>query len=227
MRVRPPLSCGLFAMSRLAYLVLAIVLAALPQSVSAQRGERWVASWVASPHGPYPVGNPSAQPDQSFAFPVPAAGATRPDLPAHRAAGHLGPAGAAAPDQRVRHASRSPSTASSSACKWAAPGLVKGTNRPVTFGGKDSITVAPGASVWSDAVQLTFVRDPAAAELAGRKLAVSFHVAGESGPMTWHAKALQTSYVSRAGQPGRRASPRTRRRFPTAPHRGSSWTRSR
>src|SRR6188472_4472010 len=75
MRVCPPLSCGLFAMSRLAYLVLAIVLAALPQSVSAQRGERWVASWVASPHGPYPVGNPSAQPDQKFAFPVPESGA--------------------------------------------------------------------------------------------------------------------------------------------------------
>jgi len=28
---------------------------------------------------------------------------------------------------------------------------------------------------------------------------VSFHVAGESGPMTWHAKALQTSYVSPPG----------------------------
>jgi lysophospholipase L1-like esterase len=28
---------------------------------------------------------------------------------------------------------------------------------------------------------------------------VSFHVAGESGPMTWHAKALQTSYVSAPG----------------------------
>ena len=51
-----------------------------------------------------------------------------------------------------------------------------------------------GASVWSDAVGLTFVRDPGS-ELTGRKLAVSFHVAGESGPMTWHAKALQTSYV--------------------------------
>ena len=36
--------------------------------------------------------------------------------------------------------------------------------------------------------------------LRGRKLAVSFHVAGESGPMTWHAKALQTSYISRARQ---------------------------
>jgi len=36
-------------------------------------------------------------------------------------------------------------------------------------------------------------------ELAGRKLAVSFHVAGESGPMTWHAKALTTSFVTAPG----------------------------
>ena len=35
--------------------------------------------------------------------------------------------------------------------------------------------------------------------LMGRKLAVSFHVDGESGPMTWHAKALQTSYVTSPG----------------------------
>src|SRR5258708_17493655 len=77
------------------------------------------------------------------------------------------------------------------------PALVKGTNQPVTFGGKASVTVAPGSAVWSDGVQLGFVRDPA--ELAGRKLAISFHVAGESGPMTWHAKALTTSYVTAPG----------------------------
>jgi len=77
--------------------------------------------------------------------------------------------------------------------------LVNGTNRPLTFGGKRSVTVPAGDSAWSDAVALPFVRDPAGSELAGRKLAVSFHVAGESGPMTWHAKALQTSYLSMPG----------------------------
>src|SRR5215470_17183910 len=77
------------------------------------------------------------------------------------------------------------------------PALVKGSNQPVTFGGKASLTVAPGSAVWSDGVQLGFVRDPA--ELAGRRLAISFHVAGESGPMTWHAKALTTSYVTAPG----------------------------
>ena len=79
------------------------------------------------------------------------------------------------------------------------PAIVTGTNRPVTFGGKGTITIAPGDSVWSDAVVLDFVRDPAAADIAGRKLAVSFHVVGESGPMTWHGRALTTSYISPPG----------------------------
>jgi lysophospholipase L1-like esterase len=59
--------------------------------------------------------------------------------------------------------------------------------------------MAPGEEAWSDAIALPFVRDPVQAELAGRKLAVSFHVAGESGPMTWHAKALTTSYLTAPG----------------------------
>jgi hypothetical protein len=74
--------------------------------------------------------------------------------------------------------------------------VAKASNHPVTFSSKSSITIAPGASVWSDAVAVGFVRNPAAPDLAGRKLSVSFHIAGESGPMTWHAKALQISYVS-------------------------------
>jgi len=72
-----------------------------------------------------------------------------------------------------------------------------GTNRSITFGGKNSVTVAPGESVWSDAVTLPFVTK--GKELRGRKLAVSFHVAGSSGPMTWHAKAIQSSYVTSPG----------------------------
>jgi hypothetical protein len=77
--------------------------------------------------------------------------------------------------------------------------VVAGTNRAVHFGGKPTVTIPVGASVWSDPVDLPFVRNPAAVELAGRKLAVSFHVAGDSGPMTWHAKALTTSYLTRPG----------------------------
>ena len=60
-----------------------------------------------------------------------------------------------------------------------------------------TVTVAPGESAWSDPVALPFARGKS--DLRGRKLAVSFHVDGQSGPMTWHAKALQSSYVTLPG----------------------------
>src|SRR5712691_3188884 len=159
---------------------------------------KWVTSWAASVQGPYPVGNPSAQPDQRFAFPVPANGArdqtfrmmVRPDVWGRQA--------------RLRFSNVFGTRALTLdgvyvGLTLGGPALVKGSNRPVAFGGKPEISIAPGASAWSDPVDLAFVRDAQAPELAGRKLAVSFHVAGESGPMTWHAKALTTSYVTAPG----------------------------
>jgi hypothetical protein len=162
----------------------------------AQGGEKWVASWAASAHGPYPAGNASAQPDLRFAFPAAASGARDqtfrlmllPDLWGKRA--------------RVRFTNAfgtRPITFDGAYAGLAMSGgaLVTGTNRALRFSGKASVTVPPGETVWSDGVELPFAKD--AAEMSGRRLAVSFHVAGESGPMTWHAKALTTSYVSRPG----------------------------
>ena len=40
------------------------------------RGQKWVASWTASPHGPYPSGNPSAQPALEAVFETPVSGAS-------------------------------------------------------------------------------------------------------------------------------------------------------
>jgi lysophospholipase L1-like esterase len=76
----------------------------------------------------------------------------------------------------------------------AAGSLVPKTNRAVQFSGKPTVTIPPGESVWSDAVSLPRVDQP-----QGRKLAVSFHIEGESGPMTWHAKAITTSYLTAPG----------------------------
>jgi hypothetical protein len=56
----------------------------------------------------------------------------------------------------------------------------------------------PGTTVWSDPIRLDYVQDHRAF-LRGQKLAVSYHVDGLSGPMTWHAKALTTSYVTAPG----------------------------
>ena len=58
-----------------ASIVLAAIIALMPACRRAEGADKWVTSWAASVQGPYPVGNPSAQPDQKFAFPSPEAGA--------------------------------------------------------------------------------------------------------------------------------------------------------
>jgi lysophospholipase L1-like esterase len=80
--------------------------------------------------------------------------------------------------------------------------LVPGTSQRVTFeGGRHATSIAAGTSAWSDPVALAFMDRTDVRLLDGRKLAVSFHAPGPTGPMTWHAKALQTSYLTgpRAG----------------------------
>lgn len=160
---------------------------------SGGKGSKWVTAWTASVQGPYPVGNASAQPDLRFAFPNAAAGAhdqtfrliVQPDVWGGQA--------------RFRFSNAfgtRPVTFDGvfAGVHWSGGTIVPGTNRVVHFGAKAAATVAPGESVWSDPVTL-----PALALPAGRKLAVSFHVFGESGPMTWHAKALTTSYLTAPG----------------------------
>jgi lysophospholipase L1-like esterase len=61
----------------------------------------------------------------------------------------------------------------------------------VTFGGSRSIAIPEGAEVLSDPVSL--------AVGSGRNLAISLFTAGETGPATVHGSALQTNYVSDAG----------------------------
>jgi lysophospholipase L1-like esterase len=176
----------------------AVVIAFAPAASHAQTATgpaKWVTTWTGSVQGPYPVGNPSAQPDQRFAFPVPANGARNQTFRM-----------IVRPDGWGRQARLRFSNAFGTrplildgvyaGLALGGPAVVKGSNRPVSFGGRPEVTVAPGASAWSDPVDLAFVHDPDAPELGGRKLAVSFHVAGESGPMTWHAKALTTSFVT-------------------------------
>jgi lysophospholipase L1-like esterase len=183
---------------KLTRLIVMALLVALPRLAAAQQNEHWVASWIGSAHGPYPVGNPSAQPDQKFAFPSPAVGANDQTFRLIVKPGLWGR------EMRLRLTNvfgtkRVTFDGVHVGLQRGGPELVPGTNRPVSFGGKDGVTVQPGASMWSDPVALPFVSDASVANLMGRKLAVSFHVAGESGPMTWHAKAMQTSYVSPPG----------------------------
>jgi len=178
--------------------VLAILLLAErgPSAQAPGANEAWMASWAASVHGPYPSGNGSAQPDLTLAFPGNAEGdqtfrmMIRPDLWGRavriRLSNVFGTAPVTFDDVFV-------------GLQASGGNVAAGTNRAAMFSGQRTVTIPAGGAVYSDQVALPFVTAASEALLAGRRLAVSFHVAGQSGPMTWHAKALTTSYVSAPG----------------------------
>ncbi len=174
-------------------LILTLLLGGVA-TVEAQT-QKWAASWAASAHGPYPSGNASAQPVLDFAIESAETGANdqsfrlivRPTLWGKRV--------------RLRFSNAFGTRAVTFddvfvGLQSSAGNVAAGTNTRVLFGGKPNLTIPPGQVVFSDAVNLSFVKNADDALLTGRKLAVSFHVVGNSGPMTWHAKALQTSYLS-------------------------------
>jgi lysophospholipase L1-like esterase len=188
-------------MYRFAYAVMSVVVATMITIPA--RAEQWVASWTGSAHGPYPVGNPTAQPDLKFALSSADRGAidqtfrliVRPDVWGRQTRIRLSNAFGTRPVTF---------TDAFVGLQESGSAIVAATNRGALFGGQKSVTVAPGESVVSDAVTLDFVKSAADPLLKGRKLSISFHIAGESGPITWHAKALTTSYLTapKAGSKG-------------------------
>ncbi len=175
---------------RVKWLMAAILsLAAVPA-----HAQHWVTVWTGADQGPYPIGNPVAQPDLAAAF-------AHPDTGSHEQSFRL----ILKPDLWARQMRFRFSNAfgtrpvtfdtAFAGLQMSGAAVAAGTNRPITFASKRTVTVAPGAQVWSDPVALPFVR-PDAPEFAGRKLSVTFHVPGDSGPMTWHAEATTTSYVT-------------------------------
>ena len=69
--------------------------------------------------------------------------------------------------------------------------IVAGTDRPLTFSGRDSITVPPGAPVWSDPLDMQ-VEDL-------DELAVSLYLPEVTPLTTWHNDGRQTAYISGNG----------------------------
>lgn len=166
---------------------------------SGPQGPKWLASWAASAHGPYPSGNPSAQPDLSFVFPDATAGARDQTFRLMVKPSLWGQA------VRLRFSNAfgtRPVTLDGVhvGVQETRAVLLAGSNQAVTFrGGRGAVTIQPGRTVYSDPVRLDYVRGATDPLVGGRRLAVSFHAAGPTGPMTWHAKALTTSYVTPPG----------------------------
>jgi lysophospholipase L1-like esterase len=73
--------------------------------------------------------------------------------------------------------------------------VAAGTNHPITFAGRASVTIRPGAEAVSDPLRLNV---PVATDLV-----VSLFTAGATGPATYHADAQQTSYISAGNHAGR------------------------
>jgi hypothetical protein len=160
-------------------------------------GKVWVASWTASPQGPYPAGWPAAQPDLSFALPHgDTEGASdqtfrlivKPDLWSKTV--------------RLRLANTfgsRPVTLGAVTVGLQSSGgnLLAGKAQPALFGGKPEAVIPVGEELYSDEVALGI--DPADPLLEGRNLAVSFFVKGTSGPLTWHCDGFYTSYLTAPG----------------------------
>jgi lysophospholipase L1-like esterase len=178
------------------------------------RGRKWVASWATSsatfftyvpPVPPAPPGPPTnfapanIQPDLAYPFPMATTlGATfqtirsivKPDLWSNRI--------------RIRFSNvfgSQPVTFDSVTVglQEYSANVVNGTMTRVTFGGHHRVTIPVGQEVWSDGVRLSWVDGADDRGVQGRNLAVSYSVEGNSGPMTYHSGANQTSFITPPG----------------------------
>jgi lysophospholipase L1-like esterase len=204
-------------MAKLAHcgVLVALSLLAAPAAWP-EASPHWVTVWAGAAQGPYPSGNPSAQPVLRSVFPDPATGAREQSFRLILRPDYFGPR------LRLRFCNAFGTAplaldAVHVGLQMSGAALLPGSNRAVGFAGHDGVIVPPGETVWSDPVTLDLARVGA---LEGRKLAVSFHVAGTSGPMTWHAKALTTSYLS---PPGAGAAPAGEDGELGFPHTTTSW----
>ena len=137
----------------------------------AGQGHNWIAVWAASPQGPYPAGNPSAQPDLSPVLPDPRRGAVDQSFRMIVRPSVWGRA------MRVRFTNvfgqrAVPLSHLRLALDGGGGGVLPGTSVPLTFGGHDHARIAPGEALWSDPVAPTFLM----AGPTGRNLAISFHL---------------------------------------------------
>ena len=159
----------------------------------------WVTTWAGVAHGTYPLGTAVLQPVLTFAFPN---GTTSASEQSFRMIVRPTVWGDTFRFRFSNVFGTQPLTLDSIyvGLQASAGTLEEDTNTPVSFqGGRRRIVIPAGQLLWSDPVSLDFARDPEKLLLFGRKLAISFHVVGSSGPMSWHSKALQTNYITAPG----------------------------
>ncbi len=159
-------------------------------------GRHWVTVWAAPGQAAYPVGSAIAQPDLRQALSDPARGLV---------------------DQSLRMLLRPGLWSTRLRLRLShlcgdRPLVLRGLNLALHLGGgalvpgtrvalPDQI-LAAGQVAWTPAVDLTALAGIHPLRLAGAGLVFSAWVQGASGPLTWHAKAMATSYLSVPGDTG-------------------------
>jgi lysophospholipase L1-like esterase len=165
----------------------AVVAAALSLCAAAPAQARWVGAWETAMQGAYPInakGSPFDEPypalmdlrahDQTFRMIV------RPVID-----------GRAARVVFSNSFGDQPLVLGHSTVATALPGGGASAPQDLSFsGGAPGVTIAPGGEAVSDPVTR--------AVRAGEDLAVSFHVRGDSGKLTWHGQAYSTSFLAAA-----------------------------
>ncbi|WP_433727606.1 SGNH/GDSL hydrolase family protein [Actinoplanes sp. CA-051413] len=201
----------------------AVAVAQEPAATAHGSSHAWVDGWTTSAQGVYPVGYSVGQPG-----PVGPAGpgntaplltSALPDNQAHnQTLRMIVQPSAAGTSWRVRLTNEFGTRAVTFGRAYVGlqrigATVVPGTNRVLTFSGRRSVTVPAGRTTLSDPVSVKVT------DAQSQHLAVSLHVAGDSGPMTWHAAAFTTSYLSDPN-----AGDRTADVADTAfPHSTTSW----
>jgi lysophospholipase L1-like esterase len=152
----------------------------------------WVTVWAASAQGAYPVGSTIAQPDLGAAVPDAEQGLVNQSLRMRVRPGLW--------STRFRLRVSNHCGSQPLQLRGISLGLHLGGGAvvPGTRAGAPDLLVPAGSSAWTSAIDM-----PAAAgapqATRGRHLVFSGWVDGASGPITWHAKAMATSYLSQPG----------------------------
>ena len=209
---------------RVKTLVLAAVLfGSLAAAPASQAASQWVESWTTGEQALYPAGYEVAQPGPTGPLGPNATGpllkSAFPDNVARdqtlRMIIHPSIGGRAWKLRLTNVFGTQPVTFGhvTLAVQDTAGTVEPGSTRTVTFSGQRSVTVPAGQEAETDPVPLSLPTRPK------DNLAVSVHVNGTSGPMTWHAASFMTSYITDPGAGDHTADPDDE----AFPHSTTSW----
>lgn len=150
----------------------------------------WVTVWTASAQGAYPVGSAIAQPDLRMAIPQHEKGLVNqsfriPFKPA-----------IAANKFRLRISNVFGNQTLH--LRDLSLGLHLGGGALVQESGVEmpDMAIEAGQVAWTEGIELKTVHDDVVTPATDRTIVFSGWIEGESGPITWHAKAMATSYLS-------------------------------